>query len=405
MELLNTLKQLRKRPKGKIVLIVFDGLGGVPREPGGPTELESAKKPNLDAIAREGFCGLLDNVLPGLTPGSGPAHLSLFGYDPLVYDIGRGLLGALGIGFPIQLGDIAIRVNFCTLDPKTGIVTDRRAGRIPTETNQKLVALLNAGIKIPGCEVFVRTEKEHRACVVFRAPDLYDAIAETDPQSEGVEPPRPAVALDARSEKAARIAAEFARQATEILKDHYPANGILMRGYARYEKLPLLTEIYDMRFAAIATYPMYRGVASLVGMEVMPDAGETIADEFACLERHYADYDFFFLHIKKTDSYGEDGNWEAKVHVIEEADALIPRVRALNPAVLCVTADHSTPCVLRAHSWHPVPVAICAKWGRPDNVGEFSERACAGGELGRMRGIHLMPILVAHALGLEKYGA
>lgn len=405
MELFDTLKKLRRRPKGKIVLVVFDGLGGLPREPGGPTELESARKPNLDALAREGFCGLLDNVLPGLTPGSGPAHLSLFGYDPLVFDIGRGLLGALGIGFPIQLGDLAIRVNFCTTDPKTGFVTDRRAGRIPTETNERLVALLNAKLSIPGCEVFVRTEKEHRACVVFRAPELYDAIAETDPQTEGQEPPRQAAALDARSEKAARIAAEFARQAAELLKDQHPANNVLMRGYARFEKLPLLTETYDLRFAAIASYPMYRGVASLVGMDMLVDSGDTIADEVACLERHWAEYDFFFLHIKKTDSYGEDGNWDGKVHVIEEGDALLPRIRALDPAVLCVTADHSTPCVLKAHSWHPVPVAVRGRWCRPDNVGEFSERACAGGSLGRLRGIYLMPILVAHALGLEKYGA
>ncbi|MBM4036124.1 MAG: 2,3-bisphosphoglycerate-independent phosphoglycerate mutase [Planctomycetes bacterium] len=405
MELLSILKRLRQRPQGKIVLIVFDGLGGIPREPGGPTELECAKKPNLDAIAREGACGLLDNVLPGLTPGSGPAHLSLFGYDPLIFDIGRGLLGALGIGFPIQPGDVAVRVNFCTTGPATGFVTDRRAGRISTETNEKLVAMLNARVSIPGCQVFVRTEKEHRACVVFRAPDLYDAIAETDPQSTGTEPPRQAAALDARSEKAAAIAAEFARQAAEILKDQHPANNLLMRGYARFERIPLLTETYDMRFAAIATYPMYRGVANLVGMDILPDAGDTIAEEVACLERHYADHDFFFLHIKKTDSCGEDGNWDGKVHVVEEADALLPRVRALAPAVLCVTADHSTPCVLKAHSWHPVPVAVWAKWGRPDGVGEFSERACAGGALGRMRGIHLMPILVAHALGLEKYGA
>ncbi|HUT37445.1 MAG TPA: 2,3-bisphosphoglycerate-independent phosphoglycerate mutase [Planctomycetota bacterium] len=405
MELLNVLKRLRQKPQGKIILIVFDGLGGIPREPGGPTELESARKPNLDALAGEGTCGLLDNVLPGLTPGSGPAHLSLFGYDPLIFDIGRGLLGALGIGFPIQPGDLAVRVNFCTTDPATGFVTDRRAGRIATETNEKLVAMLNAAVSIPGCEVFVRTEKEHRACVVFRADGLYDAIAETDPQTTGKEPPRLAAALDARSEKAAGFGAEFARQAAEVLKDQHPANNLLMRGYARFEKIPLLTETYDLRFAAIATYPMYRGVANLVGMDILPDAGDTMESEFACLARHFADYDFFFLHIKKTDSYGEDGNWDAKVHVIEEADALIPRARALDPAVLCVTADHSTPCVLKAHSWHPVPVAVWARWGRPDSVPVFSERACAGGGLGRMRGIHLMPILVAHALGLEKYGA
>lgn len=405
MEMLNVYRHLRKKLEGKIVLIVFDGLGGLPRTPGGPTELESARKPNLDALATESMCGLLDTVGPGLTPGSGPAHLGLFGYDPLEFDIGRGLLGALGIGFPIQPGDLAIRVNFCTVDPRTAVVTDRRAGRISTEKNEELVALLNQKLRIPGCQVFVRTEKEHRACVVFRADDLYDGITETDPQSVGKEPPRPAVATDGRSGKAAGIAAEFGRQAAEILRDQHPANNLLLRGYARYEKLPLLTETYDMRCAAIATYPMYRGVASLVGMEVLDAGGETIADEFACLERHFADYDFFFLHIKKTDSYGEDGNWDGKVHVIEEADPFIPRARALGPAVLAVTGDHSTPCVLKTHSWHPVPVMVWARWGRPDGARVFGERACAGGSLGRMPAIHLVPILVAHAQGLEKYGA
>ena len=405
MELLNILRRLRQKPQGKIVLIVFDGLGGLPRVAGGPTELESAEKPNLDALAAEATCGLLDNVHAGLTPGSGPAHLGLFGYDPFEFDIGRGLLGALGIGFPIQPGDLAARINFCSVDPETGIVTDRRAGRIPTEKNEELVALLNQGIRIPGVEVFVRTEKEHRACVIFRAEGLYDAITETDPQTVDVEPPRPIEPANEQSAKAARIVADFARQAAAILKPHHPANHLLLRGFARFERIPHLTETYDLRCAAIASYPMYRGVAALVGMDVLEDAGDTIESEFDCLERHFDEYDFFFLHIKKTDSYGEDGNWDAKVHVIEEADKLIPRARALEPAVLAVTADHSTPCVLKVHSWHPVPVAVWAKWGRPDDVKEFGERACARGALGRMRGIHLMPILVAHALGLEKYGA
>ena len=405
MELLNVLRRLRQKPQGKIVLIVFDGLGGLPSVAGGPTELESAKKPNLDALAAEATCGLLDNVHAGLTPGSGPAHLGLFGYDPFEFDIGRGLLGALGIGFPIQPGDLAARINFCSVDPETGIETDRRAGRIPTEKNEELVALLNQGIRIPGVEVFVRTEKEHRACVVFRAEGLYDGIAETDPQTVNVEPPRPVEPTNEQSAEAARIVADFARQAAAILKPHHPANHILLRGFARFERIPHLTETYDLRCAAIATYPMYRGVAALVGMDVLDDAGDTIESEFDCLERHFDEYDFFFLHIKKTDSYGEDGNWDAKVHVIEEADKLIPRARALEPAVLAVTGDHSTPCVLKVHSWHPVPVAVWAKWGRPDDVQEFGERACARGALGRMRGIHLMPILVAHALGLEKYGA
>jgi len=404
MEMLDVYRRLRTRPEGKIVLIVFDGLGGLPRQPGGPTELQAAVTPNLDALAAEGMCGLLDNVAAGLTPGSGPAHLGLFGYDPLEFDIGRGLLAALGIGFPIEPGDLAARINFCTIDPNTGFVADRRAGRIPNEKNEELVALL-AKVSIPGCEVFVRTVKEHRACVVFRAPDLYDDIDDTDPQTVNKQPPLPVVATAPASERAAGLVAEFVRQAEAILSEQHPANGLLLRGFARYEKLPLLTETYDLRCAAIASYPMYKGVARLVGMDVLDDAGDTLEDEFACLERHFADYDFFFLHVKKTDSYGEDGNWDAKVHVIEEGDALLPRALALDPAVLAVTADHSTPCVLKVHSWHPVPVAIRGRWVRPDDVSVFSERACACGGLGRMRGIHLMPILAAHALALEKYGA
>jgi 2,3-bisphosphoglycerate-independent phosphoglycerate mutase len=404
VNLLDVYRSIKKRPEGKIVLVVFDGLGGLPREVFGPTELEAAHTPHLDALVSAGCCGLLDNVLPGLTPGSGPAHLGLFGYDPLEYVIGRGLLEALGIGFPIREGDLAVRINFCTLDPQTGLVTDRRAGRPPDETNRELVALLQQ-VRIPGVEVFVRSVKEHRAAVVFRGPDLYDDIEDTDPQTEKKDPPKPVVATHPRAERAARLAAEFVRQAFEILRPHPPTNGLLLRGFARHEKMPLLSETYGLRCAAIATYPMYRGVASLVGMEALDDAGATLADEFACLERHFADFDFFFLHIKKTDSYGEDGNWDGKVHIIEEGDALIPRALALSPIVLAVTGDHSTPCVLKSHSWHPVPVAMWGRYVRPDAVQAFSERACAGGALGRMRGIHLLPLLVAHALGFEKYGA
>jgi len=404
MSTFDVIRKLAKGPEGKIVLVVMDGVGGLARTPGGPTELEAASTPNLDALATEGTCGLLDNVAPGLTPGSGPAHLGLFGYDPLVYDIGRGLLSALGVAFPIEPGDLAARINFCTIDPASGFVTDRRAGRIPTETSTKLVEILNT-ITLPGCEVFVRPVKEHRACVVFRAPDLYDDLNDTDPQTVNEDPPHPVVAEDPKSEKAAALVTQFIEQAMALLADHAPANGLLLRGFARYEKLPLLPEVYGMRCAAIANYPMYKGVASLVGMDVLADAGDTLEEEFDCIEKHFDEYDFFFMHVKKTDSYGEDGNWDAKVHVIEELDALLPRLRALNPMVIAVTADHSTPAVLKAHSWHPVPVALAGPLARKDAVQRFTEAACACGGLGRMRGISLMPILAAHALGLEKYGA
>ncbi|MFW6108235.1 MAG: 2,3-bisphosphoglycerate-independent phosphoglycerate mutase [bacterium] len=426
MNLFDVYRELPRETEGKIVLVVFDGLGGLPREAGGPTELEDAQTPNLDALAADGSCGLLDNVLPGLTPGSGPAHLGLFGYDPLVYDIGRGILSALGIGFPVQVGDLCARINLCTLHPDSRIVLDRRAGRIASELSRPLIEKLDA-IELPDCEVHVRQVKEYRACLVLRAPDLYDDIDDTDPQSTWEETPLPVAANDERSEKAADLVRQFAREAEAVLGEHFadaadalrgeredveafiaenhPANGLMLRGFARYEKLPHLDEIFGIRAAAIATYPMYKGVASLVGMDVLEVGSEEIADEFACLEQHFSDYDLFFLHIKKCDSYGEDGNWDAKVHVIEEGDGQIPRARALDPAVLCVTADHSTPCVLKSHSWHPVPCALWSRWGRRDAVEVFSESACAGGGLGRMRGIHLMPTLVAHALGFEKYGA
>lgn len=395
------LKELIFQNESKIVLLVMDGLGGLPREPEGFTELETAHTPNMDYLASHGICGLLDPIAPGITPGSGPAHLALFGYDPLRYEIGRGVLEALGIGFPLEKDDLAARGNFCTIDEK-GSVTDRRAGRIDTSFNAMLCEKLSE-IKLPGLEIFVRPVKEHRFVVVFRGPGLSDRLTETDPQRVGL-PPLPVEPLTPEAEATAKMINAWVEKAREILAPHYPANMLLLRGFSSNPQLPPMQEVYGLKPAAIATYPMYKGVARLVGMDVL-DTGETFADEIATLEAHWKDYDFFYIHVKRTDTYGEDGNFEAKVALIEEVDRYIPRIMALNPDVLIITGDHSTPAVLKSHSWHPVPVLLYSRYVRPDGLEKFGERACARGSIGRMPALNLMRLALAYALRLNRFGA
>jgi len=400
----NVIKsQLSDDSKEKIVLLVMDGLGGLPIEEGGKTELEAAQTPNLDALAEKSMLGLHEGIRPGITPGSGPAHLSLFGYDPLKYKVGRGALSALGIDFDLHKEDVAARGNFCTVD-KEGRITDRRAGRIPTEITERLCKLLNEKVKIPGVEVFLRPVKEYRFLLVIRGEGLKANIEETDPQVLGKKP-LPATAIDQASEKAAEIVQEFVRQAQEILMNEHPANMLLLRGFAQLPDWPMFPDVYGLNPVAIAMYPMYRGVAKLVGM-VSPPAPDSYEAEIDMLEEKWEDYDFFFVHIKKTDSYGEDGSFDKKVHEIEKVDALLPRILALDPSVLIITGDHSTPCAMKSHSWHPVPVLFYAKRCRPDGIASFGERTCLQGGLGvRFPAFDLMPLAIAHAGRLEKFGA
>ena len=389
--------------KSKIVLLVMDGLGGLPFGEGSLTELEAAKTPNMDALAAKSTLGLHQSIRAGITPGSGPAHLSLFGYDPVKYFVGRGVLSALGTDFDLQESDLAARGNFCTVDSE-GRVTDRRAGRIPTETAERLCQLLNEKVKIPGVEVFLQPEKEYRFLLVIRGQGLAANIEETDPQMTG-QKPLVAAAIDSQSEKAAGIVQEFIRQAQEILKDESPANMLLLRGFAQLPDWPKFPEVFGLKSLAIAMYPMYRGVAKLVGME-SPTAANSYEEEIDMLEKFWDDYDFFFVHIKKTDSYGEDGNFEKKVEEIEKVDTLLPRIMALDPSVLIITGDHSTPCEMKTHSWHPVPVLLYAKQCRPDGIASFGESACRQGGLGvRFPSYELMPLALAHAGRLEKFGA
>ncbi len=400
----NVVKSLlNTSSKGKIVLLVLDGLGGLPIEPGGKTELEAAKTPNMDALAESSMLGLQQPIGAGITPGSGPAHLGLFGYDPLVYTVGRGVLSALGIDFDLQPDDVASRGNFCTVD-ENGVVQDRRAGRISTEEGKRICEILNEKVDIPGVQVFLKPVKEYRFLLVLRGEGLKANIQETDPQQVG-EKPLPAAALDADSEKAAELIQEFVRQAAEILKDEEKANMLLLRGIAQLPTWPKFDDVFGLKAAAIAMYPMYRGVAKLVGMKSLP-AAHSYEEEFDMLEANWADYDFFFVHIKKTDSYGEDGNFAAKVGEIEKVDALLPRLLALNPEALIITGDHSTPSLMKSHSWHPVPTLIYSKTCRPDGIAAFGESACRGGGLGvRFPAHELMPLVLAHAGRLEKFGA
>lgn len=401
MNLHTLIRELREPNTTKIVLVVADGLGGLPLEPGGKTELETARTPTLDALVREGVCGLSQPVLPGITPGSGPGHLGLFGYDPLEYQIGRGILEALGINFQVGPRDVAARGNFCTVDDQ-GFITDRRAGRPTTERCVAMCRKLQQ-VTVPGVEVFVEPVREHRFVVVFRGDGLGDHVNDTDPQHTGAAPLH-AAGEDEASQKTARAVNQFVTEAARVLKSDAPTNMVTLRGFARYPKIATVQEVYGLRAACIAVYPMYRGLARLVGMDVV-DAGASLGDQIEALRQHWDRHDFFFLHYKYTDSTGEDGNFAAKVEMIERLDAELPRIRSLGPDVLIVTGDHSTPSKLRSHSWHPVPVVLWARTARPDTVTEFGESYCLRGGLGHFEAKYLMTLAMAHALRLGKYGA
>lgn len=393
-------RELSQQTDSKIVLLVMDGVGGLPAD--GQSELEAARKPNLDALAKAGVCGLADPVLMGITPGSGPSHLALFGYDPLKYQLGRGILEALGSGVEVGRNDLVARGNFATV--RDGLVVDRRAGRIPTEENVRICAALNEGLpKRDGLEVRVFPGKEHRFVARFTAEGLADDLSDADPQKEG-KPPVPTTPLAPEAAKASGIVNRFLDDVAEVLKGEAKANAALLRGFSKFPSIPTMQALFKLRPAAIANYPMYKGLAKLLGMEVIAVGGET-ADLFDALEKAWADHDFFYVHYKRTDSTGEDGKFEAKTAAIEALDPFLPRLLALKPDVLVVTSDHSTPSLLKGHSWHPNPFLLVSPTAGVDDVPAFAERACAKGMLGRFRAISAMPLMLAHALKLQKYGA
>jgi 2,3-bisphosphoglycerate-independent phosphoglycerate mutase len=388
----------------KMVLLVMDGLGGLPRERGGKTELETAFTPNMDALAGHSALGLSVPVAPGVTNGSGPGHLALFGYDPIEYEIGRGALEALGVDFDLYPDDVAARGNFCTIDAG-GLMLDRRGGRIPNAAADELLEMLR-GIRVEGAEIFLRRIKEHRFAFVMRAagdnPPLGDGLTETDPLKTGL-PLREVKALRPDSARAAGIANRFLAQAGEILKDQSPANMITLRGFAKLPVLPQYKDRFKLNAACVAVNGMYKGVARLAGMKVLDVEGVEIADEFSALEKYWPEYDFFYMHVKQTDTYGELGDFDAKVKIIEEVDRQFPRLMALNPDVVVIGGDHSSPAVLKSHSWHPVPLLVYGPYVREDLIAEFGERACSRGSIGVIPAREIMSLAMANAFRVAKY--
>jgi len=400
---LDLMRELSVPTDSKMVLLVLDGLGGLPMESGGQTELEAANTPNLDRLAATSDLGLSRPVAAGVSPGSGPGHLGLFGYNPLQFVVGRGVLSALGVGVELDKSDLAARINFASLDD-SGKISDRRAGRIPSEKGEELVDLLNENMKLDGAEVSITHEKEYRAVVVFKGEGLSGSLADSDPQRVGLEP-LPVNPTDDSSEakKSAELANAFVEKANEILKDQHPANTVLLRGFGMHPALPSFDETYNLNAAAIASYPMYKGLARLAGMELLKE-GEGIAGEFQTLKENWDDHDFFFVHVKPTDAAGEDGDFERKAKVIEEVDALIPDLLDLGPDALAITGDHATPARLKSHSWHGVPFLLNSPYTLP-TAESFGERPCAGGVLGEFPAEEIMGLLMGHALKLNRYGA
>ena len=397
------IESLVSEKGGRILLAVLDGLGGVPRH--NRTELEAAWTPNLNRLAARSSLGLTVPIEVGVTPGSGPAHLALFGYDPTVYQVGRGVLEALGIGVEIRPTDLCARANFATLGAD-GTVVDRRAGRITTKLCTELCDLLQEKVSaVEDVEVIIRPGKEHRFVVVFRGEGILDGITETDPLHAGLAPKK-ATALRPEATKAARVVNQFVSQCRDLLGDRQRANGVLLRGLAQPPELPGFRQRFRLDAAAIAAYPMYRGIAQLVGMTVL-ETGTSWADEAVTLKEHFSEFDFFYLHFKELDKAGEDGDFDTKVELIEQFDEeVLPLLLELGFDVLCITGDHSTPAVLKGHSWHSVPLLLHSRYVRPQvQIGEFGERACARGNLGYVRAEQIMNTLLAHALRLEKFGA
>ena len=395
------LPQLINKNDTKLVLLVLDGLGGTTNEHS-VTELEVARTPNMDKLISSGSAGLHRPVGYGITPGSGPGHLGLFGYNPIKYQLGRGILEALGVDMVVNPGDLAVRGNFATM--KNGLIIDRRAGRIPTELCRKLVEKISSKIKkIEDVEIEIRAGMDYRFAVVFRGDGLSDKIGDADPQ-EINKPPVPAKALSPNAEKSARIVNKFIDMVTEILADEHPANTVLIRGYALYPDIVQFQKKFGMRAVGIAEYPMYRGLAKLVGMDT-PEVDGAMETEFNLVKKLWKDYDFFFVHIKKTDSYGEDGNFDAKVKVIEDVDEKLPMLLDLKPDVIAITGDHCTPSVHKAHSWHPVPLLLKGKYTFVDDAKTFSERECAKGIIGHIPAEAIILLMMADAGRLKKFGA
>jgi 2,3-bisphosphoglycerate-independent phosphoglycerate mutase len=395
------LHSIAVQTESRLVMVIIDGLGGLPIR--GRTELETAKIPNLNRLVSKAICGLIDPISYGITPGSGPSHLALFGYDPFQYEIGRGVMEALGIGLKLTRDDLSARGNFATSN-ENGIIVDRRAGRISTEKNREVCQFLKNEIKeIQGVRITIHPGKEHRFVAVFHGEGLRDDLTDADPQKNGLEA-KGTKGLSVEAQRTAEVVNDYLKRVTHVLKPFHPANTILLRGFSKIPDIPSLSDRFKLRPAAIATYPMYRGLATLVGMEIL-ETGETLKEEVETLQKYFNQYDFFYLHFKKPDMAGEDGDFKTKVKAIEEIDRIFPQILKLKPDVLVITGDHSTPSLLKSHSWHPNPILLVSKYVRPDGIRRFTERHCQKGQLGRFPAMDIISLMLANGLKLKKFGA
>jgi 2,3-bisphosphoglycerate-independent phosphoglycerate mutase len=407
MSLDQLYSHLTIKTNAKLALLVLDGLGDIAtKENNFMTPLEAASTPNLDKLAREGAQGRMIPVAPGITPGSGPGHLGLFGYDPLEFQVGRGVIEALGLGVELKAGDVAARANFCTLNEK-GIVTDRRAGRIETKITEDLCKLLSSKIKKAGeADVMIKPGKGHRFVVIFRGKGLEGPLSDADPNREGlpIPPVTPTDPNSAKQKKAAEVIADFIKQALPILAGKKPANGFLLRGIAHQPHIPIFEERYGLKPACLAVYPMYKGLAQLVGMKKI-EGPETIAQQFERYLAEFDNYNYFFIHYKYTDMYGEDGNFAAKKKAIEDFDAALPIFLQKRPDVIAITGDHSTPCALKGHSWHPQPVLLVSACSGSDKLERLTETGANVGSLGVFEAKYLIRLMQANAKMFDKFGA
>jgi 2,3-bisphosphoglycerate-independent phosphoglycerate mutase len=403
--------RLARPGDGRLLLLVLDGLGDLRTAAQPETALEGARTPNLDALARRAALGRTLPVAYGVTPGSGPGHLALFGYDPLSpeADIGRGALEALGMGIDVAPGDVVARGNFATADADGNLI-DRRAGRIPTDECVRLCTAINDHLasapSVPGLTAQVFPGEGYRFVLRLRGPGLSADLEDTDPQILGV-PPLPPKATGTSAGVTVERLAKILPVIGAALVREPKANRFLLRGFASLPHLSSLESLYGLRSGCFAGYPLYRGVSKAVGMTVA-ECGKSVRETFAAAAAGLAGLDFTFVHVKGTDQAGEDGDLAAKVAVIEEVDRELPvLLAALDSAkdVLAITGDHSTPAPMKSHSWHPVPVLLAGPHAFVDGLPRFTEGTCIQGHLGTFPAMNLLGLMLANAGRLEKFGA
>ena len=396
---IKNFQTLTRYTDSKILLLVIDGLGGLPHNQTSKTELESANIPNLDKLTQESTTGIATPIQPGITPGSGPGHMSLFGYNPIKYVIGRGVLEAIGSGIKLSKKDIAVRGNFCTIDNQ-GVITDRRAGRISDSDASKLIQSLSQ-IKVDGAHITIKHLKNHRFVLVLSGSDLNTDITPTDPLLNNL-PINQASSNSPQSRKTATIINKFTQLSLDILKNETLANGIILRGFSQNLSVPKISDVYHINPIGISLYPAYRGIATMLGMKVT-NQGVDFSDLIKIVRNNFNDFNFFYLHYKDTDSAGEDGDFDKKVFSLEKLDTFIPELRSIGFDVFTITGDHSTPSILSSHSWHPVPILINSNIPTSDESIHFTELECKNGDIGRIHATDIMPLTLAYAKKLIKF--